>query len=94
MRNWGWMPTAGALDHVTEFYSVMRQLQFHQVLAYLRSHIVCEMNAVLKQVGIETKITMNGLLTADDISELMAKVREGFMSFNQAMEPIRSQLLN
>ena len=52
------------------------------------------MNAILKQVGIETEIIMNGLLTADEISDLMSKVRGGSISFDQALVPIQSQLLN
>lgn len=90
MRSWGWMSNVQTLEYVTEFYSVINRLKFHQALAYLRSDIVCEMNTILKQVGIETKITINGLLTADEISDLTSKVRKGSISFDQAMEPIQS----
>ncbi|MDE2949811.1 MAG: hypothetical protein OXT68_03510 [Chloroflexota bacterium] len=93
MRNWGWMSTIWEDQYVTDFYSAVRYLKFHQVLADLRSEIICKMNAVLKQLGIETKIIVNGLLSAEEIQDLMINVYEGAKSFNQAMEPIRSQLL-
>lgn len=94
MRSWGWLSPVQALEYVTEFYSVIRQLQFHQVMARLRCQIVSEMNAILDQEGIETKIVVNGLLTADEIGDLITGVRDGSTSFDQAMAPIQSQLLN
>jgi len=94
MRSWGWMSTVQENKYATEYYIIERQLRFHQALAELRTQILEQMNAMLKQLGLEAEIRMNGLLTADDISDLITKVREGSISFNQAFEPIHSQLLN
>ena len=94
MRSWGWMSTVQENEHATDYYIIARRLRFHQALAELRTHILEQMNAMLTQLDIEAEIRVNGLLTADDISDLVTKVREGSISFNQAFEPIHSQLLN
>lgn len=93
MRNWGWMSTIWEDQYVTDFYSTISYLKFHQVLVDLRSEIIRKMNTVLKQLGIEAEIKTSGLLSADEIEDLKENVREGAISFNQAMEPIQSQLL-
>ena len=86
------MAPVQALNYATEFYSVIRLLQFHQVLARLSHHIVSEMNALLERLGIETEISVNGLLTADEIGDLITRVSKGSTGFDQALASIRSQV--
>ena len=70
----------------TEFYLCHRTLKFNWAQACIREHIVAEINALFRGLGLEVAIVVKGLPTAAEVEAIRQSVYEGQVSFRDAHE--------
>lgn len=85
-NNWGWDLDSFLGKNGTELYYFYRQMRQKWARALIREHIVCELNELLCQLGIQSKIIVQGWPTSEEILEAQKRLLNGTLSFNEAME--------
>lgn len=88
-KAWGTIPSLQQIAGTTEFYYVARQLQFLRAQALVREHIITELNQLLAQLRIAASVHVEGLPTADVITDHILKLENGEISFTKALEACR-----
>jgi hypothetical protein len=83
---WGWNQRDYNLEYRTEFYRNYRSLTMRWAQAYMREHIVNELNQLFRRLHIEAKIVVKGLPTAQEILEIRQQMCEGQISFDDAFD--------
>lgn len=86
MTKWGSIPSLKQLSHTTEYYYIIRNLQFSYSKALLREHILSEINDLIKRLGIDNEIMMTGVGTSTDITEVIKKLDKGEIGFSEALK--------
>ena len=89
MTKWGSIPSLKQLSHTTEYYYIIRNLQFSYSKALLREHILSEINSLIKRLGIDNEIVITGIATSTDIAEAIRKLDEGKIGFSEALRIAR-----
>lgn len=89
MAKWGSIPSLKQLNHTTEYYYIVRNLQFSYSKALLREHILFEINSLIKRLGIDNEIVITGIATSTDIAEAIRKLDEGKIGFSEALRIAR-----
>lgn len=84
--SYGWNRRDYSTTKWTEFYLCLRTLKFKWAQACIREHIVAEINALIRGLGLEVEIVVKGLPTASEIEAIRQSVHEGQMSFRDANE--------
>ena len=82
---WGWNRRDYGQQNWTEFYLFYRTLQFMWAQAFMREHIVRELNRLFRRLGIEAEIVVKGLPTSNEILAVRQRMCEGDISFNEAL---------
>jgi hypothetical protein len=88
MAKWGTVPSVRRLKGTTEYFFVVRTLQFARSQALIREHLVGELNLLLGRLGVERTVVVSGLPTADAIGVAMDALERGEMDFKAAMEVV------
>ena len=83
---WGWNRRDSSERNWTEFYWSYRTLRFRLAQAYLREHIVDELNRLFRRLGIQAEIVVKGLPTPSEISAIQQRMLEGDISFKEAFD--------
>ena len=83
---WGWNRRDYGQQNRTEFYFFYRTLQFMWAQAFMREHIVREVNRLFCRLGIEAEIVIKGLPTSNEIFAVRQRMCEGDISFNEALD--------
>ncbi|WP_456815882.1 hypothetical protein [Bradyrhizobium sp. USDA 4508] len=86
VRRWGWNYRDLSSDKWTEFAVFYRIMTFRASQAILREHILLELNALLKRLGVEAKIEVSGLPTSENIFGLRSEMAFGNISYAKAYE--------
>ena len=86
---WGSIPSRQQIKGTTEYYYIIRRLQFSYCQALLREHIIQEFNSVLAKVGIRNNIDINGLIKASEVKNAVHKLHRGAIDFEEALEVIK-----
>ena len=86
MTRWGWNQRDYNLEYRTEFYWNYRSVTMQWAQAYMREHIVNELNQLFQRLNIEAEIVVKGLPTARKILEIRQKMCEGQISFDDAFD--------
>ena len=84
-RRWGRMPSVFQSDGPTEYHSLARVLQWQQSQATLREHLFAELNALFDRLGIQHRLVVTGLPSAQEIGYAMQQMRAGKMTVAEAM---------
>ena len=90
MRDWGWIGRFWENKYTTEYYWFWHKIKFHKSLAVLRESIVRDMNALLKRLEIDCEIQLRGVKTAEEISGILEKLKNGSISFGDAIDQAHS----
>jgi len=88
-KAWGMIPSLQQIAGTTQFYYVVRQLQFLRSQALVREHVLAELNKLLVRLGVSTSIRVEGLPTSAVIAEYISKLETGETSFTQALKACR-----
>ena len=83
---WGWNQRNSNLEHWSEFYSFYKILTLKWAQAYLREHIVNELNQLFRRLDIEAEIVVKGLPTAQEILKIRRQMCTGKISFLDAFK--------
>ena len=83
---WGWNQRDYKLEYRTEFYRNYRSVTMQWAQAYMREHIVNELNQLFRRLHIEAEIVVKGLPTARKILEIRQQMCEGKISFDDAFK--------
>ena len=86
MKRWGWNQSDYNLEYRTEFYWNYRSVTMRWAQAYMREHIVNELNQLFRRLHIDAKIVVTGLPTARKILEIRQQMCEGKISFDDAFK--------
>ena len=86
MKRWGWNHWDNNLEYRTEFYWNYRNITLKWAHAYMREHIINELNQLFQRLHIEAKIVVTGLPTARKILEIRQQMYEGKISFDDAFK--------
>ena len=87
VKRWSWNGRDTSLTHQTEFFSFYRTLGFHHALATLREHVIAELNLLLnRRLGLDVRISIEGLQTANEILAIRSKMERGEVSIGDAFE--------
>lgn len=91
----GWFARSLLDKRAMQFYSVLRFLRFHKFKAKLRQTIISAINDALtqagKELGFSAEIEISGVLTVDDIEELIDALMHGKMEFSDIYKHILSR---
>ena len=85
-KMWGWNHRDYSDKNLTEFARIYRKLNFMWAQAVLRNHIINELNALVKRLGIEAVISVVGLRQPDEILKIREAVTDSTMSFEEAYQ--------
>lgn len=85
-KNWGWNHRDSSLNNCTEFMLFYKILTFKWAQAIVREHIISEFNALLIQLGIDSKVIVAGLPSPTDILRIRGEMSDGTISFSGASE--------
>jgi hypothetical protein len=88
MAKWGTVPSVRRLKGTTEYFFVVRTLQFARSQALIREHIIQELNLLLRRLGVERTISVSGLPAAQAITAAMESLKRGETDFKSAMEVV------
>jgi hypothetical protein len=88
MAKWGTVPSVRRLKGTTEYFFIVRTLQFARSQALIREHIIHELNLLLRRLGVERTISVSGLPAAEAITATMERLERGETDFKSAMEVI------
>ena len=91
MSNWGWMPNNWGGEWITDYYSLIRTLQFRWTLSKLRVAMLNHVNELLPRLGINCGVSFNGLLARDTIETTIKRLEAGSIGFPEAMEATRDE---
>jgi hypothetical protein len=83
-RVWGWSGRDSSAELKTEFFTVFRYLRMRRACALVRQSILDSLSAVLSRSGIEGRITVNGLPSAEAIEQAILQLERGAISLEDA----------
>ena len=83
-RRWGWNRRDTTDTHTTEFFQWANRATAAWALAVLREHIVAELNALMRRLGIEARIVITGLVYPQEAIRIREALIRGDMSFEDA----------
>ncbi len=85
-RRFGTIPSFGQLKYTMEYYFIANRLQSALAKALLREHIIKELNVILARLDIDNILIVNGIPTAKDIRAIAQELRQGKVSFADALD--------
>ena len=74
---YGWDQRNLSSSNITRFYSLYRTARTRLFQSKLRSHLVDQLNDLLKTQNIDAKIEVSGLPTPDEINEILERISSG-----------------
>jgi hypothetical protein len=84
-RRFGTIPSLGQLKYTMEYYFITNRLQTAHAKALLREHIIKELNSLLARLNIDNSVVVSGIPTVEDIRALKEELRQGKVSFAEAI---------
>jgi hypothetical protein len=88
-RKWGGIPRLHVVDGATEYYFFERHLQWRRSQALVREHVFAEINRLLRRLGVTNQLTVRGLPSSVELSELRIRLRRGEADFARVREESR-----
>lgn len=85
-RSWGWNMRRFGTEDFTEVLWLHRRLRFKRAHAWLRRHIISELNSLFDRIGLTARISVVGLMESYDITLKM----ESLLSGTESLEEIYS----
>ncbi len=86
---WGWNGRDMTQEICTEYYTLDKLLSFRRAQAVLREHILDEINKFLNRLSLKCQVLVKGLPTPGDIDAIKRDMRDGNISFTEAMDRVR-----
>lgn len=84
------MPRYTKNENMTEYYHFYRLLIFKKQVILIRNNILDELNASIekagKSIGFDCKIVTKGLKNPNDVDEIIKRLREGKIKFNEIVD--------
>ncbi len=85
-RSFGTIPSLGQLKYTMEYYFIANSLQSALAKAVLREHIISQVNVLLARHKIDNCLVVSGIPTTKDIRAVTDELREGSISFAEAID--------
>ena len=85
-ERWGWSQRDYNSENWNEFYGMYRSVTLKWAQAYMREHIIKELNQLFLRLQIDAEIVVKGLPTAWEILSIRKQMCEGKISFIKAFE--------
>ncbi|WP_338640894.1 hypothetical protein [Burkholderia pyrrocinia] len=83
---WGWNCRDLSTEHKTEFYNMYRSAAAERSNCILRTHIISQINALLKRLEINCTIVVDGLLSVEDAQRMMCELVIGELGFKEFLD--------
>jgi hypothetical protein len=90
-KRWGWNRRKYDLQDKTEFYLVYQHLTQQLAMCILREHVAEEFNELIKRIGWECKVIVEGLPTSSEVLDIRSKLLNGETTFTDALERVKIQ---
>lgn len=85
-HSWGWNCRDLSNEHTTEFYSMYRSAAAERSSCILRTHIISQINALLKRLDINCTIVTDGLVSGEDAQRMMRELVTGELGFKEFLD--------
>jgi hypothetical protein len=85
-RIWRWNFRTQFENNATEFYSLLRGVEFRISIAILREHLVQEINGLFKHLGLQCQLMMTGAPTPDDLRRARRDFISNAMPFHEVYD--------
>ncbi|WP_152036573.1 hypothetical protein [Burkholderia pyrrocinia] len=85
-HSWGWNCRDLSTEHTTEFYNMYRSAAAERSSCILRTHIISQINALLKRFEINCTIVVDGLLSVEDAQGIMRELVAGKLGFKEFLD--------
>jgi hypothetical protein len=82
---WGWNRRDSSGTNHTEFFYFFRSLRFRQAQAFIRDHIIDDLNRLMVRLGINACIKLEGFRTATEIQNLIDGAVAGSLHYADAL---------
>jgi hypothetical protein len=83
-RRWGWPARGSWSQDATEYFLIFREILFRRSLAFLRRHIVKELNVLLRRLRIDVEIGIVEPASVESIEVVLERLRKGEWEFSRA----------
>ncbi len=88
-HKWGWdMRMCINNQHALEYYLYYRNLRFGYSMAILRNDMLSKMNNLLRRLGYDAIMSFSGIPTPEDLLDVIKKMEQRQLSFNEAFDMI------
>jgi len=87
-RSWGWNGRDWTEQWWTEYFGVYRRINFYLAQAFLREHIISELNRLMVRLQIRCSVNVTGLPKPTEIMEVSRSLQEGLISFTEALDRV------
>lgn len=84
--HWGWNGRDLWNEYTTQYFRIYRQVKFEYSLAILREHVLSSLNSLLSRLGFSSRLVIYDLPTAQEINDLIERLRQGQVSFQEAID--------
>jgi hypothetical protein len=88
--SWGSLIRMTTKNNSLEYYEVYREIQYSYTLALFREYICSEMNKLLKIIGFNCEMTINGITSSTEIEKLKYRLERKEISFNEIFDETNS----
>ncbi|MCM3575603.1 hypothetical protein M3172_20635 [Mesobacillus subterraneus] len=85
-RKWGWDKRDTSANNKTEFFLVYQQVEMALAKAFLREHILKEINQLFIRLNWDCKVIISGIPSSSELIELKEELRKGSLSFEDVID--------
>jgi hypothetical protein len=85
-RKWGWPARWAWREFSTEYFQFHREVVFRRSLTSLRNHIVSELNALLKRLGIKAELRIENSPSIEQYETGLRHLAKGEWDFARLRE--------
>ena len=86
IRNWRWDFRGLFQNNSTEFYSLLRGVEFRIALAVLREHLIGEINLLFHHLCLDCTLKIDGLFTAAQLKKIRIDFIKNDIPFHEIYE--------
>lgn len=88
-RRWGWTGRGMWLRESSQYFMDYRTLRFRRAQVLIRTHLINEINGLLRREGLANTIVLDGLATVETIDVLLGRLDETAALPADALEVLR-----
>ena len=88
--SWGSLIRMTSNNNSLEYYEVYKEIQYSYTLALFREYICTEIEKLLKNIGCNCEITIEGITSSTEIEKLKIKLQSKEISFKEIFDATSS----